>query len=196
MHTRSFFLLVMGLFAVIFLSSCGSPKEKLPAFSVEKYYQQPELDTLLTDIITYVGRKNKYATDSTRFDKKWRNYYVKQLPGFELLWLEETNVENEFVFFLKRPARGLNANTRGVGGLFRVNADNSSKIEYLEEFFNTVTLKPEELKNLGESLMPEMLEKRTANLSFIDSTEIIEWPNKYSQYDLKTHTWRATDLIN
>ncbi|MGY6562967.1 MAG: hypothetical protein ACXITV_12770 [Luteibaculaceae bacterium] len=153
-------------------------------------------DSILTDIITYVGRKHRHSNDSNRFDPMWRHHYLKQLDGFELAMVKEDEAKaNTFYFYMIRPARTTRFTNRAIGGVFITNAE-QTKVVDLVEYFNTVAQTRDSLLTLGTILFAEMLEKKEAeSLSFINDKKIIEWPNQYSQYDLKSRTWRAVDLL-
>lgn len=76
-------VLVSLLAAMMF--SCQSNK-----YNVSNYFSDNQRDTLLTNIITYVFTKAPNATNETRFDAQYRQFYVKNLPSFRIKILPNT----------------------------------------------------------------------------------------------------------
>jgi hypothetical protein len=168
------------VFAIIILFSCNSEKHQ-----ISKYYSDNERDSLLTNIITYVYTKAPGATDSTKWESKYRSYYVKNLPSF--------HIENYFIaengwhyFFMIRPV-GSSEKRRGVLGKFKLDKGNLKPIEF-EEIVNTPHLDEEIVKERGAFLFKKLIEKGNLN-EYLAMKQYIEWPDATLFYDKKTNNW-------
>ena len=129
-------ILLLGLIGCAMLC-CQKKDEPLSHFTPS------ERDSLLAEIITYVYSPPSEATTQTRFDSKYRKYFVAQISKFKL---EKYFVNEEAVhfYYIIRPARSAEGNIRGVGGLFKKDAD--GKIISFKEIFNTPVLELPELQ--------------------------------------------------
>jgi hypothetical protein len=165
---------------LLFLSvSC---KEK---YEVENYFSAAERDSLLTDIITYIYIKPQSADWKTRFEPKFRPYFINQLEKFqfEKYFISEKGVH---YFFIIRPARSAQGSIRGVGGYF--NLDNKGKIVSFKEIFNTPVAPIEELRIKGEELFKWMIMNGNVN-DYLKNPDYVEWPNEWTYYDTIQHEW-------
>lgn len=171
------FLLFISLSILLF--SCKDN------YDVSKYYSAGERDTLLTTIITYIYTQPQYATWETRFDSKYRKYYVSQLSKFrfEKYFITQSNTH---YYYIIRPARSINGNLRGVGGSFKL--DENGKIISFKEIFNTPVGDLNELREKGDELFKWMVKTGHVN-EYVKNSDYIEWPNVQSYYDTIRHEW-------
>jgi hypothetical protein len=153
--------------------------------SVDKYFSPGERDTLLADIVTYIYILPKHATVETRFDNRFRSYYVESAKKFHF--------ENYFIaedsthyFYLIRPARSSKGTNRGVGGKLRL--DENKNIVEFKEVFNTPPAGIDVLQERGERLFKELVRKGNVN-DYLHHPDYIEWPDKMTFYDTLTHQW-------
>ncbi len=154
-------------------------------FGIENYIATDQIDTLLTDLATYIGVKPRIATSQTRFEPQYRQFYVQQARQFKMVFFF-VNDQGEHFYYLIRPARSTHGNTRGVGGKFRFA---KQKITDFEEIFNTPVHKPEKLFEIGSELFREMI--NTGNVDrFIGNREYIEWPDGRLKYHKGLYEWR------
>lgn len=168
--------------ALIFLLTVISCKEK---HEISHYYSGPERDSLLADIITYIYVKPKQATWQTRFEPRYRQYYVSQLKNFNI---EKYTITDEGVhyFYLIRPARSATGTIRGVGGHFRLDAE--GMIYSFEEVFNTPVGDRNELRIKGDELFRWMIRHGHVN-EYLKNPDYIEWPSPQTYYDTLQHEW-------
>lgn len=154
-------------------------------YKIENYFSQDQIDTLLTDMVTYIGVKPRTATSQSRFEPEFRQYYIQYAAQFKMVYFL-INEEGEHYFYLIRPARSPQGNLRGVGGRFMME---NEKIYDFEEIFNTLVFDEETLTTIGSSLFLEMIENGNVDQYFGNSL-YIEWPDHRLRYHKGLHEWR------
>lgn len=163
----------------VLLSSCGDE------FDVSTYYEPAKRDTLLTDIITYVYTRPQYVDWRSRFDSKYRKYYVSQIPKFTFDRYYRDN-RGVHYYFIIRPARSAQGTIRGVGGRFTI--DESFDIVTFEEVFNTPAAPLAEVQLRGRELFMSMV--KSGNIDdYLKNPDYVEWPNDLTYYDTIRHEW-------
>lgn len=186
-------LLVILVISVLVLSACRSGKKAeqplapigMEQYAPGKYFSPQEGDSLMVDLVTYIGVKPGGATSQTRFEPRFRTYYTQQAKQFKMLFLHKSE-EALYYYYLLRPARDLKGDRRGVGGRFRME---DGRIECFEELFNTPAGDEESLGHIGESLFPELVKEGNAD-RFLGNNQYIEWPDERLKYDKELHEWR------
>lgn len=154
-------------------------------YNIEKYYTKTEQDSVITDIITYIHNRPQYSNNQTRFEPKFRSYYVGNL--------RKMHVEKFFVatdgthyFYIIRPSENTPAGFRGTGGIFK--RDAAGKIKSFKEVFVTPGGSLEDLKTRGDELFREMV--RSGNIdAYRKNPDYIEWPAKWNYYDTLQYEW-------
>ncbi|MBA3900863.1 MAG: hypothetical protein H0X62_11755 [Bacteroidetes bacterium] len=179
----SFTILVIAIFAV----SCKQEHTPIKnIYEVEQHYSKQEKDSLLTDLITYIYKKPKGADYETRFEPKYRNWFVQALPLFEFSYYHISEDSTHY-YYVIRPARSPKGNTRGVGGKY--NLDKNGQITDFEEIFNTPILPVEQLKGRGKHLFEEMIRNNNVEI-YAGNPDYIEWPDDRLKYDKEKNEWR------
>ncbi|MCE1202174.1 MAG: hypothetical protein LWX09_08775 [Bacteroidia bacterium] len=185
---------LLALLAFLLFASCSGPANKeqkvsSPYNDINYYYGDAERDSLLVDLVTYIGRKPAQATATTRFEPQFREYYINMAKNFTLYFY---NIDGEVhTFYLSRPARSLDGNRRGVLGTFK--RDAAGKITGFREVLNTVIADEERIRQLGEQIMSAFL----LNQQFDDlllNRNIVEWPDSLLKYDTAVFEWRYVPL--
>ncbi|MBW6497691.1 MAG: hypothetical protein K0B09_04830 [Bacteroidales bacterium] len=154
-------------------------------YRIENYFSTDQKDTLLADMVTFIGVKPKTATTQTRFESEFRPYYVAYSRQFQIIYFYVNN-EADHYYYLIRPARSLAGTTRGVGGRFRLE---NEKITDFEEVFNTPVFDEDKLFEIGETLFLEMIETGDVN-RYLGNKLFIEWPDDRLRYHKGLHEWR------
>ncbi|MBX2915428.1 MAG: hypothetical protein KF856_09195 [Cyclobacteriaceae bacterium] len=170
---------ILILFLITLIGGCG--KKYDPA----NYFSNTQLDSLKVEIITYIYQAPEGATSQTRFEKKFRPYYVSQLPKFNLEKLYK-NEAGKYYFYMRRPARSSQGNLRDVGGSFYL--DQSGRIHSFREIFNTPVGSIEELKLKGDILFDWIIKHDNVNEHMLNP-DLIEWPTEWSYYDTVRYEW-------
>ena len=180
----------IALLVGIILHSCngsGVKKDKStpPYHPASYYFGDSKRDSLLVDLVTYIGRKPAQATVITRFEPQFREYYTNMAKNY-ILYFYSIN-DDVHTFYLSRPARSLEGNRRGVLGTFR--QDEDGRITGFREVLNTVIANEERIRQLGEQIMSAYL----LNLKFdslLLNPSIVEWPDNTLKYDTTVFEWR------
>ena len=169
-------ILLIGLLAF----SCKTDKNK-----PEDYYAQEETDSLVTNLITYVFAKAPGATDSTKWEPKFRSFYTNNLPSFHLE--NYTIAPNGWhYYFLIRPVGGSDKR-RGVVGKFKLAKNSLVPIQF-EETINTPHLDEELVRERGKFLFQELVKNDNLD-KYMTMKHYIEWPDNSLIYNKKTNSW-------
>ena len=154
-------------------------------YRIENYIGAVQTDTLLTNMVIYMGVKPRTATSQTRFQSEFRPYYIEYSRQFQIIYFF-VNEAGDHYYYLLRPARSVKGNTRGVGGRFRYE---NEKIIDFEEIFNTPVFDEDRLIEIGEILFLEMIE--TGNVEpYKGNNLFIEWPDERLKYHKGLNEWR------
>ncbi len=154
-------------------------------YDVTKYYSKSEQDSVMADVITYVYVRPPFSNQQTKFETRFRKYYVDNLKNFrvEKFFIAE---DGTHYFYIIRPASNSLAGLRGVGGMFKRNA--SGKIKSFKEVFNTPGAALPDLQTRGEELFREMV--RVGNVeTYSKNPDYIEWPAQWNYYDTLQDEW-------
>lgn len=145
-------------------------------------------DSLLTDMVTYIGRKPPLATSLTRFDREFREYYIHYSGEFRPIYFFLAT-DGTHYYYLSRPARSTRGNRRGVGGFFFME---DAQITGFQELFNTYVMTEEELEEIGWTLFRSMVENGHVD-DFTGNDQYIEWPDERLKYNKELFEWRYSD---
>jgi hypothetical protein len=175
-------LLILTLALTFLLISCDSDRK----FQVTTYHDQQTIDTLLVDLVSYIGVKPKSTDWQTRHEPQYRTHYIRHAEEFEFdrYYITKDSIH---YFFLIRPARHAMGNRRGVGGRFRMNSDQS--IYELVEYYNTPVMPVEDIREKGREVFYEMLETGSID-RYLGNKQYIEWPDDRLNYHKEKNEWR------
>ncbi len=170
------------LLVILCLGTMISCKDK---YDVKKYYSKAEQDSLVADIITYAHNRPPFSTPQSKFETRFRSYYVNNLKNMR--------VEKFFVakdgmhyFYIIRPSKNTSLGLRGTGGMFK--RDTNGKIKGFREVFVTPGGALPDLQIRGEELFREMI--RAGNVdAYVKNPDYIEWPAQWNYYDTLQHEW-------
>jgi hypothetical protein len=180
------FIFFLACLLVTTITSCNNPQRKELKIDINSYYSPNERDSLLADMITYIYKKPREANFQSRFDTEYRDHYVNQLPYFKPVFYTIT-VDGVHYYYVIRPARSINGNTRGVGGYFT--KDSQGKITNFVELFNTPILPEHVLVTRGEKLFLEMVSTGEVK-NYLKNPDYVEWPDDRLKYDRERNEWR------
>jgi hypothetical protein len=155
-------------------------------YTISSYHDQDTIDTLLVNLVTFVGVKPKAANWETRLLPEHRSYYINQAKQFSFDRYF-VSPEGLHYFFMVRPARHPKGNQRGVGGKFRLTED--MQITELEELFNTPVMPNEEIILKGRKIFNEMITNGNIE-KYLNDKDYIEWPDERLKYDKVKNEWR------
>ena len=174
---RIFFYLILSFFGI---TGCHSKDE------AAYYFSDSERDTLLTNIISIISEKALYATDSTKYQARFRAEYINRLPFFRFVHLTK-DTSGVYTYLISRPVAGLKDLRRGVIGTFTLKP-NSTEIDQFEEVANTPHFDEETVKERGGFLFRE-LAKSGSLTKYLAMKHYVEWPDSTLKYDKQKWTW-------
>ena len=177
--TRSIFIC-----SIILLS--GSCKTGGDSFSISSYYQDNFADSLMVDIVTFIGRKPRLTDHITRHAPEHRKFYTEQAQSYRFKYFHVAQDSTHY-YYIFRPARSPQGNLRGAGGKFRL--DDRLRLYGFEEIFITPVLPEEELIEKGEKLFRELILNGNVE-RYIANRDYIEWPDNRLKYDKIRNEWR------
>ena len=142
-------------------------------------------DTLLVNVVTYMGPKHRYADNLTRHQSHFRKYYIEMARDytFHKYFIDQNDIH---YFYVIRPARHPIGNRRAVGGKMKLDKD--MNIFDYEEIFVTHVLDEDTLKKYASGFFDSMIEGNYQELNH--SNKFIEWPDDRLQYDFVKKEWR------
>lgn len=177
-------IICIGAVIISFFSiSCRKADDR---FSVSGYFDQQTQDSLLVNIVTYIGKKPRLADYQTRHNTDHRNFYIQQAKQFRFQYYHVSD-DSVHYYYLIRPARSTRGNLRGAGGKFKTR--DHIEIYDLVELFITPVLGEEELFAKGEVLFMEMIRSGNPD-KYISDKNYIEWPDERLRYDRTRNEWR------
>ncbi len=184
--STAFFLFFIAFGASVGVWNCQSRE----THEAGDYFSDNEKDTLLANIITYTSQYAKEATNSTRFEPRFRKEYVSRLSQYKLAGYYVAPDSTHY-FFITRPVGGGGMYRRGVGGKFKM-AANFMPLDY-EELWCTPHFKSDSLVlERGGFLFKAMI--KDGNIDrYMTMKHYVEWPDSTLVYDKKIHEWVATD---
>ena len=165
----------------VLLLSCNSEKQK-----VSDYFTDSQIDSLLTNIVTYIYIPAPKATNQTKFQPQFRDFYTKNMARFNLQNYYQAE-DGWSYFFLIRPVGASPKFRRGVLGKFKLKENSLMPTEF-EEIANTPHLEEEVVKERGKYLFQELIKNGNLDKQ-MPMKHYIEWPDEHLAYDKKKHEW-------
>jgi len=175
-------------FALMVISAACETK---PDYDPSSYLDVKEKNRLHLAIVRNIGKLPEKATDSTKMDKQYDEYYLDLASKHQL--------KNYFIsdngqhFFLEwRQAPSLHEKYVATGGKLRV--DKEGNVLSFEEVFRTWKLQPDTLSKRALLLFDKMVKGQSLKeFETIHSkgTEFIEFPDENVFYDTASRTWRS-----
>lgn len=155
-------------------------------YNVMNYFSEDEIDTLMLNIVSYIGKKHPNSDQTTRFLPRWRSHFQSQVPSYEFVYYHVASDSTHY-YYIRRPAISLDGNMRGAAGKFRL--QRGLEIAGFVEVFVTPILDTPQLYITGYELFMELIEKGHIE-KFVGDPDMIEWPDERLQYDTLTREWR------
>jgi len=179
--------------AIIFLSITTfiiQPFSGYSRYAIDRHIDQQLQDTLLVNIVTYMGHRPPFTDHLTRLDAEHRSFYIAQAQDYEFYKYYVDN-DNRHFFYIIRPARHALGNTRAVGGWMYIN-EGADILQY-QEVFVTRVLEMDSLKALAPRLFEKLINR---DFHLLDHTHpSIEWPDGRLLFHPEKREWRY-DVVN
>ena len=176
------YVIVISLALLAFILTVFWPKE---SYHIDHYVAKEKQDTLMTNIVTYMGVKPRRADWQTRLDPQYRSFYTEQAKeySFYRYFVDENDMH---YFYIIRPARHPLGNRRAVGGKYTL--DEQMNLLFYEEVFVTQVLEEEYLKEIADDLFTAFINNKFEK--YFTNRLIIEWPDDRLKYDTLKKEWR------
>ena len=171
---------------MLVLMSCN----KMTKYKVENYFTDDQVDTFMVrKLMPYVAELPPTATDSLRFDEKFRAHFIRNLQYFPLKRYFITKDSLYYYLAWKQAPSIAGKESIAIGGSFKLDK-NGSIYDFLE-FFNTYKMPAHELEKKGDELFTEMVEKGSVD-RYIGNNDYIEFPNadQTVYYDKRSIRWK------
>ena len=183
--TLFFALLAFLISSTTLLTSC-----RKDTYQVTSYFGNEDRDTLLTNIITYMGPMPPGATNETRFSPIFRGYYVGQLPKYRFEQYFIT-ADSTHYYFISRPVGNGRMFKRGVGGKFRLKKGSILPVAF-EEMWCTPHFKEDSLVQVRGGFLFRAMVKDGNVDKYLTMKHYVEWPDARLRYDKKRNEWVST----
>ena len=157
----------------------------LHKYHVDRFVPAKDQDTLLTNIVTYMGVKPRNTNYETRLDPAYRSFFIEQTKEYRFFRYYIDDSGNHY-FYIIRPARHALGNRRGIGGTYRLDED--LQLMNYEELFVTQVLDESFLEEIADDLFLAMINNDLNE--YLDNRMIIEWPDSRLRYDKQKKEWR------
>ncbi|MDZ7898805.1 MAG: hypothetical protein U5N85_12400 [Arcicella sp.] len=175
--------IILISFITTFIFSCQSKNAKSNVS-----FSDSQRDSLLTNIITYIYIPAPKATQQTKFEPQFRDFYVKNSSKFTLKNLEKSP-DGWYYFLVIRPVAGGKMFKRGVLGKFKLKENSVMPTEF-EEVANTPHLKEGIVQERSNYLFQELVKNGNLNAQ-MPMKQYIEWPDEHLAYDKKNNEWKV-----
>ncbi len=181
---RIFSYIFCLLFCALCFTGCGPNKN---VYDIDSHLGQNLRDSVLADVITYIYKRPKYSSHETKWESKYRPYYVGLIDSMNVLYYHADKETNEHFIMLSRPVRsGSEKNRRGVLAKFRL-VDN--KIADFQEILNTPILEADTVVARVVYLWQEYMAFKQFDRYYLN-TDYVEFPNLSCRYDFERKEWR------
>jgi len=143
-------------------------------------------------IIRFIGKKPEEATHENKFHSYFDNHYTNQASLHDLEFYHLDN-SGKIFFIFTRNAPSLTLKKVGIGGY--VKFDEKGDVSEFEEVFRTWKKKPEELKELNQTLFEKLIRQDDLSPFYTENSngkEFIEFPNKDVKYNKETRKWESS----
>ncbi len=154
-------------------------------YVVEHYIPAEKYDTLLVDMVTYMGVKPRHADYLTRHEPQHRGFYIKQAANY-FIHAYYISDDGYHYYYMIRPARHPQYEHRAIGGKMKL--DEEWRILEFEETFAIKPMTENSLKEIAVVLFPLLIQNKLHEGH--DIWKWIEWPDDRCRYDKQKNEWR------
>ncbi len=148
-------------------------------------------DSFKYEIIRYVGRLPKQASEATKFESRFDQAYQAGAKSMGLDKYYESPKDGYTYFEMSRIAPSLYEKYVATGG--RLKRDRSGTIVEYEEIYRTWKMKKEDLAERTAVFFERMVKGEDLSPYYtvnVGDTEHIEFPDKKVRYDKDQRRWR------
>ncbi len=174
---------------LFFAAACGSSS------SPESLGEKPgetRGKELLQAIIRYAGKLPSRATQETKFEARFDDYYEDLANKHRIDLYYEDEANGDIYLLASRIAPSLHEKRVGIGIRLQFAADS---LVYYEERFRTWKMPEAELAEKGALLFAKMAKGEDLSPYYPQNSgeeEYIEFPDADTYFDLENRVWRST----
>lgn len=191
MKGKNVTLIIVMIFALGAILFTLNPFSSGNIYHVDRYVGKDLQDTLLTNVVTYMGVKPRYADFASRHEEQYRKFYVEQSKDY-LFYKYFVAQDDRHYFYVIRPARHALGNRRAIGGWMKV--DEKMNILEYSEVFVTHVMEEDTLKKIAPELFGMLINNNIQDLNH--KHKRIEWPDDRLKYDSVKKEWRYDESEN
>jgi hypothetical protein len=175
------------IFICLILISCSNNKTDInpsASLSIE------EQNDFKYEIIRYTGKIAPKATENTKFNSEFDEYYKNLAQKHDLIAFYTDKINGYDYFMLTRIAPSIHLRKVAIGG--KVSKDENGTIIYYEEAFRTYKMPENELREKAEMLFHRYISGQDLEKYHYKNTqpdEYIEFPNEETWYDAEKRQW-------
>jgi hypothetical protein len=175
-------VIVLAIGAILFTLNPFSSENK---YDIVRYIDKNLQDTLLANIVTYMGVKPRNADFETRHEEQYRKFYVEQSKGYSF-YKYYVDQDDRHFFYVIRPARHALGSRRAIGGWMKI--DEKMNIVDYYEVFVTHVMEEDTLEKIAPELFGMLINNNILDLNHRHKR--IEWPDDRLKYDPVKKEWR------
>lgn len=185
MKNKNLTLVMVVAIAIVAVLVSLNPFSSGNKFDINRYVEKNLQDTLLANVVTYMGVKPRYADFDTRHEEQYRKFYVEQSKSYSF-FKYFVDRDDRHYFYVIRPARHALGNRRAIGGWMTV--DEKMNIQEYHEVFVTLVMEEDTLKKIAPDLFAMLINSNIQDLNHTHKR--IEWPDDRLKYDPVKKEWR------
>lgn len=160
-----------------------------PNYEPSKHLSQEEVDNIKYLVSRYVCKLPNFATEATKFDAKFDDAYQQRASRTKLSKYYQKG-DDTLYFEIVKLAPSLKKKYTATGGKLVLNDKN--KIVHYEEVYRTWKMKEDLLAQRTPTFFEGMLQGKDLSPYYtenINSDTYIEFPNKFTKFDVDTRKW-------
>jgi hypothetical protein len=175
-------LLIVGFFLLF-----GCNKKKVTENELEFYFNDLQKKEMVAKIISYIYVTPFGVKDEDRFLPENREFYLNESSKFKVVRFFKDE-QNQFYFYLVRPATNPNNLKRGVGGVFTLDKV-TSEIDNFKEVFVTKMMQEDDVIHFGNITFEDFVKNKGSFEMTPVRKDLIEFPSFMSEYDSIKKMW-------
>jgi hypothetical protein len=185
MIKKNLILITVLAIAVVATILVLNPSGAKINYDINRFVDKQLQDTLLANVVTYMGVKPRYTDFESRHEEQYRKFYVEQSKGYSF-YKYFVDQDDRHYFYVIRPARHALGNRRAIGGWMKI--DEKMNIVDYYEVFVTHVMEEDTLKKIAPELFGMLINNNIQDLNH--KHKRIEWPDERLKYDPVKKEWR------
>ncbi len=174
------------LLLTLVILSCDSSPQKI---NPNSFLSQKEQESFKYKIIRYIERLPKGATESTKFNADFDQYYKNSSKQCDLLFYFKGE-DNNVYFGISKIAPSVKLKKTATVGRLQLN--NKGAVIFYEEAFRTWKMEPAELENKTKMLFTKYINQEDLSPYYTVNSQpefYIEFPDQNTYFDTQKRMW-------